>query len=259
MGIAYARGWPAVDETGVWDVQAAQHYDTPGTGMFAPDVLGPTVIRLAELAAGGPALEFAVGTGRVAIPLVERGVAVSGIDYSEPMISRLREKVDEQQLPALVGDMCTTQVPGSFALVYVVFNSISCLLSQEAQVECFRNAERHLSADGRFVVELFVPDLRGLPPGKTAAVFANEPGYVGLDTWDIVDQRLVSHHFRFSNDDSRREAHVFRSPHRYIWPAELDLMAQLAGLELESRHSDWTGAPFTEASTEHISVYRRTA
>lgn len=249
-----------MDTDRVWDDEAAQHYDTPGTGMFAPEVLGPAVERLAHLAAGGAALEFAIGTGRVAIPLVEGGVSVTGIDYSESMIDRLRQKVDERTLPAVVGDMSTTQVPGSFSLVYVVFNSISCLLRQDAQIACFRNAARHLPEGGRFVVELFIPDLRALPPGKTAAVFANEPGYLALDTWDVASQRVVSHHFRFSKEiGADRRAHVFRSPHRYIWPAELDLMAELAGFELESRHGDWTGAPFTSESTDHISVYRRTA
>ncbi|GAA4458084.1 class I SAM-dependent DNA methyltransferase [Phytohabitans houttuyneae] len=237
----------------IWDVEAAQSYDTPGAGMFAPEVLGPAVDRLAALAEGGRALEFAIGTGRVGIPLAERGVPVTGIELSRPMVDRLRAKVDEQALPVLVGDMTTTVAPGEYTLVYLVFNTISNLLDQAAQVECFRNAARHLTPGGRFVIELWVPELRKLPPGQQATVWHNEPGYIGLDTYDVLRQHVVSHHFRF--DDSR-QARLSRSPHRYIWPAELDLMAQLAGFTLESRHADWSGADFTEDSRSHVSVYR---
>jgi SAM-dependent methyltransferase len=221
--------------------------------MFAPDVLGPTVDRLVELADGGAALELAVGTGRVAVPLAERGVPVSGIELSEPMVDRLRAKVDESTLPVVVGDMATAQAPGEFTLVYLVFNTISNLLTQAEQVECFRNAARHLTPGGRFVVELWVPELRALPPGRAATVGVVEPGYVLLDTYDVLRQHVVSHHFTF---DDGREARLGRSPHRYVWPAELDLMGQLAGFELESRHADWSGAEFTADSASHVSVYR---
>jgi len=242
-----------VRQQDIWDDETADRYDTPGTGMFAPEVLGPTADRLAELADGGRALELAIGTGRVAIPLAERGVPVSGIELSQPMVRRLREKVDEQTIPVTVGDMAATRVPGTFTLVYLVFNTISNLLTQAEQVECFRNAARHLSPGGRFVIELWVPQLRTLPPGQAASVFACEPRYIGLDTIDVLTQHVVSHHFRFGDG---RHAELSRSPHRYIWPAELDLMAQLAGLELESRHADWSGAEFTAESTSHVSVYR---
>ena len=237
----------------VWDEAAARRYDTPGTGMFAPEVLDPAVERLAELAGGGPVLELAIGTGRVAIPLVARGVPVTGIELSAPMVQELRSKVDEQTLPVVLGDMASTRVPGSFSLVYLVFNTISNLLSQEEQVECFRNAARHLLPGGCFVIELWVPELRTLPPGQSATVIATGPGYLGVDTIDVVDQQVVSHHFEFGDGP---QARLFRSPHRYIWPAELDLMAQLAGLRLESRHSDWSGGTFTAESTSHVSVYR---
>jgi SAM-dependent methyltransferase len=237
----------------IWDVDAAQSYDTPGSGMFAPEVLGPTVDRLAELAAGGRALEFAIGTGRVGIPLAERGVPVTGIELSRPMVDRLRAKVDESALPVIVGDMTTTVAPGEFTLVYLVFNTISNLLDQADQVACFLNAARHLAPAGRFVIELWVPELRKLPPGQQAVVWLDAPGYIGLDTYDVLRQHVVSHHFRF---DEGKEARLTRSPHRYIWPAELDLMAQLAGFELESRHADWTGAEFTADSRSHVSVYR---
>ncbi len=241
-----------MDLADIWDDEAARTYDTPGVGMFSPQVLDPTVTRLAGLAAGGRALEFAVGTGRVAIPLAERGVPVTGIELSQPMIEELRRKADETSLPVVRGDMTSARAPGAFALVYLVYNTISNLLTQAEQIACFRNAARHLSAGGRFVVELWVPELRKLPPGQDAVVFANEPGYVGLDTYDVLHQRVVSHHFRF--DDSR-QATLSRTPHRYIWPAELDLMAELAGFSLENRHADWTGAEFTAESRSHVSVY----
>jgi SAM-dependent methyltransferase len=237
----------------IWDADTARRYDTPGTGMFAPEVLTPTVDRLAELAGTGRALEFAIGTGRVAIPLAERGVAVTGIELSRPMVDQLRTKADESAIPVIIGDMATATAPGDYTLVYLVFNTISNLLTQAEQVACFRNAARHLAPGGRFVIELWVPELRMLPPGQRATVFACEPGYIGLDTYDAVLQHVVSHHFRF---DEGRQAHLFRSPHRYIWPAELDLMAYIAGFELESRHADWAGTEFTAESRSHVSVYR---
>ncbi|SCF37282.1 SAM-dependent methyltransferase [Micromonospora matsumotoense] len=238
----------------IWDGEAARRYDTPGTGMFAPEVLGPTVDRLAALAGDGPALEFAIGTGRVAVPLAARGVPVTGIELSAPMIAQLRTKVDAQTIPVVAGDMATAVAPGEYSLVYLVYNTIANLLSQAEQVACFRNAARHLGDGGRFVVELWVPELRKLPPGQQAVVWHSEPGYLGLDTYDVLAQHVVSHHFRFADG---RQAELFRTPHRYIWPAELDLMAQLAGFALESRHADWTGGEFTAESRSHVSVYRR--
>jgi SAM-dependent methyltransferase len=237
----------------IWDVDAAQRYDTLGTGMFAPEVLEPAVDRLAELAGDGPALEFAIGTGRVAVPLAERGLPVTGIELSPPMIDQLRTKADEATIPVIVGDMATAVAPGRYRLVYLVFNTISNLLTQAEQVACFRNAARHLTPGGRFVIELWVPELRKLPPGQQATVWRSAPGYIGLDIYDVLRQHVESHHFTF---DEGGQARLFRSPHRYIWPAELDLMAQLAGFELESRHADWTGAEFTAESRSHVSVYR---
>ena len=240
----------------IWDVNVALSYDTPGRGMFSPEVLDPTVSRLAELAAGGRVLEFAIGTGRVAVPLVERGVPVTGIELSRAMIDQLRTKMDEPSLPVVYGDMTSAVAPGSYTLVYLVYNTISNLLTQDEQVACFRNAARHLTAGGRFVIELGVPEIRRLPPGQEAVVFSSEHGYIGVDTYDILRQRIVSHHFRF---DENGDTKLFRSPHRYIWPAELDLMAQLAGFALESRHEDWGGAEFTADSRCHVSVYRLAA
>jgi SAM-dependent methyltransferase len=237
----------------IWDADAARRYDTPGTGMFAPEVLGPTVDRLVELADGGRALELAIGTGRVAVPLVEAGVPVTGIELSAPMVEQLRSKADEVTIPVVLGDMATATAPGEYALAYLVFNTISNLLTQAEQVACFRNAARHLTPGGRFVIELWVPELRTLPPGRDATVGHVEPGYILLDTYDVLAQHVVSHHFRF---DESRQARLYRSPHRYVWPGELDLMAQLAGFELESRHADWSGAEFTAESGSHVSVYR---
>ena len=241
------------EEQQIWDVDTAESYDTPGTGMFAPEVLGPTVDRLVALADGGAALELAIGTGRVAVPLAGRGVAVTGIELSQPMVDVLRTKVDEATIPVVMGDMATVRAPGRFSLVYLVFNTISNLLTQGEQVECFRNAARHLAPGGRFVIELWVPQLRVLPPGVGATVWHDEPGYLGIDTYDVLEQRVVSHHVRFGEGS---DAQLFRSPHRYVWPAELDLMGRLAGFELESRHADWSGAAFTAESTSHVSVYR---
>ncbi|MFE2886802.1 class I SAM-dependent methyltransferase [Streptomyces sp. NPDC059272] len=237
----------------MWNSDVAQRYDTPGTGMFAPDTLEPTVERLAQLAGEGAALEFAVGTGRVAVPLAGRGVPVTGIELSRPMVEQLRTKADEATIPVVIGDMATTVASGTYSLVYLVYNTISNLLTQAEQVECFRNAARHLTAGGRFVIELWVPELRSLPPGRTATVWQTDPDYIGLDTYDVLNQHVVSHHFHF---DDTEQAQLYRSPHRYIWPAELDLMAQLAGFELESRHGDWSGGEFTAESRSHVSVYR---
>lgn len=239
----------------IWGAEAASTYDTPGTGMFAPEVLEPAVERLTQLAEGGRALEFAIGTGRVAVPLSQRNVPVAGIEFSAAMIAELRAKVDEATIPVVLGDMASATVPGSYSLVYLVYNTISNLLTQAEQVACFRNAARHLSSGGRFVIEPWVPELRKLPPGQQAVVWHSEAGYIGLDTYDVLNQQVVSHHVRFGEG---AQAEVFRSPHRYIWPAELDLMAQLAGFELESRHANWEGAPFTAESRSHVSVYRLT-
>jgi hypothetical protein len=238
----------------IWDAEVAAAYDTPGVGMFAAEVVEPVVERLAALAGGGRALEFAIGTGRIGVPLAARGVPVTGIELSTAMLERLRSKVDEATIPVVVGDMASVRAPGVYSLVYLVFNTISNLLTQDEQVACFANAAAHLGPGGRFVVELEVPALRVLPPGQPATVFAAEPGYIGVDTYDVLRQHLVSYHFRF---DEHRQARVTRSPHRYIWPAEMDLMARLAGFELESRHADWAGSPFTAETSTQVSTYRR--
>jgi SAM-dependent methyltransferase len=169
------------------------------------------------------------------------------------MVAQLRKKATEETIPVVLGDMALATAVGRFSLVYLVFNTISNLLTQTAQINCFRNAARHLTSGGRFAIELWVPELRKLPPGSNACVAKSEPGHFCLDTYDLLNQKVVSHHFLYG--DSRR-AKLFRSSHRYIWPAELDLMAQIAGFELESRHADWRRSEFNAESPSHVSVYR---
>lgn len=249
--------WTPVTSSELWSRATADRYDAEETEMSSAAVLGPTIAFLAELAGDGRALEFAIGTGRVAIPLRERGVRVTGIELSEHMAAVLRRKVDEDTLPVTIGDMATTVVPGEFALVYLVYNTITNLLTQDEQVECFRNAARHLRPGGRFVIELGVPPLRFLPPGQIAVPFDVSERHLGFDTFDLVGQILVSHHFTRDGDDGHyRRAD---SRHRYAWPAELDLMARIAGLELERRVADWDATPFTQDSAKHISVWRKPA
>ncbi|QNN54101.1 class I SAM-dependent DNA methyltransferase [Nocardioides mesophilus] len=238
----------------LWDQATAERYDELCADMFAPEVLDPAVDFLARLAADGPALELAIGTGRVAVPLAARGIPVSGIELSEPMVAQLRRKADEAALPVTVGDMATARVPGEFSLVYLVWNSIGNLRSQQEQVACFRNASRHLRPGGRFVIELWVPPIRRLPPGQVAVPFAIDEGHLGFDTYDLTTQRGTSHHYRATGDG---QATYGPSNFRYIWPAECDLMAQLAGLELEQRVADWDGSPFTSDSESHVSVWRK--
>ncbi|MBQ1094496.1 class I SAM-dependent methyltransferase [Streptomyces sp. B93] len=239
----------------LWGRATAERYDAEETEMSSAAVLGSTLDFLTELAGGGRVLEFAIGTGRVGVPLRERGVPVVGIELSEHMAAVLRRKVDEETLPVVLGDMATTVVPGEFTLVYLVYNTISNLLTQDEQVECFRNAARHLRPGGRFVIELGVPPLRSLPPGQVAVPFDVSERHLGFDTFDLVEQILVSNHFTLDGDDGRYRRG--NSRHRYAWPAELDLMARIAGLELERRVAEWNGEPFTQDSAKHISVWRK--
>jgi SAM-dependent methyltransferase len=235
----------------LWDADAAARYDETSAFMFAPEVLDPAVELLTERAGTGRALELAIGTGRVAIPLADHGVPVAGIELSQPMADRLHAK--RPDLPVVVGDMATTIVPGEFSLVYVVWNSIGNVRTQAEQVATFRNAARHLAPGGRFVVELGVPAIRRLPPGQVAVPFHVGEHHVGLDTYDLVTQQGTSHHYTREPDGSVRYG---TSNFRYVWPAECDLMAQLAGMTLESRSSDWHGSPFTGDSESHVSVWR---
>lgn len=246
-----------INQQQLWDEETANHYDTPGEGMFSPDVLGPTVEVLSELAGDGPALEFAIGTGRVAIPLSDAGIPVSGIELSHAMISRLRAKVGEDRIPVVQGDMSEVRVGENFSLAFLVFNTIANLLTQDEQVRCFENAARQLAPGGCFVVELWVPQLRSLPPGHGGTVEVSQPGYLLVDTYDVLRQHVISHHVRFGQELSDgRDARIGRTPHRYIWPSELDLMARIAGFKLESRWADWDRSEFTGESRSHVSVYR---
>jgi SAM-dependent methyltransferase len=243
-----------VTDIDAWDETIAATYDDPSSPMFSPEKIDPVVDFLARVAGDGQALEFASGTGRIAVPLSRRGVKVSGIELSQPMTDRLRVKAPE--LPVTIGDMTTTHVPHSFSLVYLVYNTIGNLREQAAQVECFRNAAHHLEPGGRFVIEVGVPALRNLPPGQTAVPFQISEQHTGFDTYDPATQRAASHHFHRRADGSYSYGiHHFR----YVWPSELDLMAQLAGLELEQRLADWDGTPFTADSPSHVSVWRRPA
>jgi SAM-dependent methyltransferase len=233
----------------------AARYDETSSSMFDPDVLGPTVDLLAELAGNGAALEFAVGTGRVALPLAARGVPVSGIELSTAMAAQLSAKDDARRIEVTIGDMTTTRVDGSFRLVYLVFNTIGNLTTQDRQVACFGNAAAHLEPGGCFVIEVGVPDLRRLPPGEDARVFSHAPGYVGYDRYiDLVAQQAMSHHF-VAGGSGVRELKV---PFRYVWPSELDLMAKLAGMSLRDRWAGWDRSPFTGESTSHVSVWEKT-
>jgi SAM-dependent methyltransferase len=233
----------------MWERDVAAGYDEGERDHSA----APAVDFLAPLAEGGRALEFAVGTGRVALPLSERDVRVAGIDTSVAMLDVLRAKPGAGRIEIVEGDMSTGTVPGEFDLVYLVYNTISNLLTQPAQVDCFRNAARHLRPGGRFVIECFVPDLRRFPIGAVAVPFTVEEHRVGFDTMDPVTQRLTSHHYSIGEG----RASVAHSEHRYVWPSELDLMAVLAGLRFERRVADWTGAPFTADSPSHVSVWAK--
>jgi SAM-dependent methyltransferase len=232
----------------------AAGYDESSTSMFAPEVLGPTVDVLAELAGDGAALELAVGTGRVALALAARGVPVSGIELSTAMADRLRAKDEAGLIDVTIGDMATTRVAGRFRLVYLVFNTIGNLTTQDEQVACFANAAAHLEPGGCFLIEVVVPDLRRLPPGEDARVFSHAPGYVGYDRYtDLVAQQATSHHFVADGSGVRE----LRTPFRFVWPSELDLMARLAGLSLRDRWAGWDRSPFTAESTSHVSVWEK--
>jgi SAM-dependent methyltransferase len=237
----------------VWTAAVAQDYDAASADMYAPDVLGPTVDFLARRAGQGTALEFAIGTGRVALPLSARGVRVAGIEMSEPMAAELRKKPGADDVPVTIGDMASATAPGSFSLVYMVYNAITCLLTQDEQVQCFLNAARHLEPSGLVIAEVFVPQLQRLPPGETTRPFDVSENRVGIDIYDVVNQRLTSYHYGIEDG----HASTFQSPHRYVWPAELDLMAKLAGLTLSERWGDWTEAPFTADSASHVSVWQQ--
>lgn len=240
-----------------FDDDVAARYDEGSPDMFGPEVLDPTIDFLAELAGpDGSALEFAVGTGRVALPLAARGVRVSGIDLSAAMVARMREKPSGLEVPVEIGDIATTKLDGRFGLVYLVFNTIGNLTSQDAQVSCFENAAAHLEPGGCFVIETGVPGVRKLKPGERFHVFEHAEAHVGVDEYDAVTQQMWSHHYTRDTDGRYRLASV---PFRFAWPAELDLMARIAGLRLRERWADWRRTPFAAESDAHVSVWEKPA
>jgi SAM-dependent methyltransferase len=231
----------------------ASQYDDSDEPEFDAEVIRSTVDFLASLATNGRALELAIGTGRIALPLAERGVAVHGIDLSTAMVARLRAKPGGASIPIAIGDFSTTVVDGAFSLVYLLYNTIENVTTQAGQVAAFRNAARHLSPAGVFVIECLIPELRRLPEGATAVVFDIGDRHWGIDEYDVANQGLVSHHFNVV--DGRVEYGAW--PFRYVWPAELDLMAEMAGLRLRERWAGWNREPFTSDSRKHISVWER--
>jgi SAM-dependent methyltransferase len=242
------------DKDGYFGEDVAASYDDGFEGQFDPAVIGTTADTLAELAGGGRALEFAVGTGRVALPLAARGVEVHGIDLSRAMVARLRAKPGGEAIGVTIGDFATTRVEGAFSLVYLVFNTIENLTTQDAQVACFRNAAAHLEPGGCFVVEVGIPELRKLPPGQSVVPWQVSPTHWAYDVYDTATQAMSSNYVTVSADGRGRYRSI---PFRYVWPAELDLMAQLAGLRLYDRWAGWAREPFTSESGQHVSVWAK--
>ncbi|MET9845744.1 class I SAM-dependent DNA methyltransferase [Streptomyces ossamyceticus] len=263
-------GYATVDDPdGYFGEAVAAHYDETSAEMFVPETVDPAVALIAELAeqagrskqpgrSGHPghqprALEFGVGTGRIALPLARAGVPVHGIDMSRAMVERMRAKPGGDAIGVTIGDFATARADGEFTVAYLVFNTINNLLTQDAQVDCFRNAAAHLVPGGCFVIEVGVPALRSLPPGQDAVPFHVGPDRLGFDTYDVATQGMRSHHVRVVDG---RATHL-SVPFRYVWPAELDLMARLAGMRLRDRWEDWDRRPFTSDSTRHVSVWEK--
>ncbi len=242
-----------MDEGGFFGEHGAARYDESSDPMFDPAVVNPAVELLAELAGDGRALELGIGTGRIALPLAERGVEVHGIDLSSAMVARLREKPGGMQIGVTIGDFATTRVDGTFRLAYLVFNTIQNLTSQAAQVACFRNVAAHLEPGGVFLIEVIIPDLRRLPPGERFVVFDGGGNHWGVDEYDVANQGLISHHFTRVGD----RIDYSSGPFRYVWPAELDLMAVMAGMTLRDRWADWDRSPFTSESRKFVSVWQK--
>ena len=243
------------DDDGYFDERVAARYDESSAEMFEPQAVDPVVDLLVELAASGSALELGIGTGRIALPLARRGVRVHGIELSKAMAAKLRAKPGGEDIGVTIGDFATTTVDGTFSVAYLVFNTILNLTTQVQQVECFRNVAAHLEPGGCFVVEVLVPDLQRLPAGETIRPFHVSDTRWGFDEYDVAAQGLTSHHLWIV--DGRAE-HL-SIPFRYAWPAELDLMAQLAGMTLRDRWSGWQREPFTSDSRQHVSVWETPA
>jgi SAM-dependent methyltransferase len=242
-------------DDGYFDEPVAARYDESDAEMFDPAIVDPAVDFLAGLAGDGRALELGIGTGRIALPLAARDVPVHGIELSRAMAARLRAKPGGAAIPVTIGDIAATRVEGTFSLAYLVYNTIQNLTTQEQQVACFRNVAAHLEPGGRFVIEVEVPALQRIPPGETLHVFAARDDHWGIDEYDVANQGLVSHRFEVVDGTFQKSS----MPFRYVWPAELDLMAQLAGMRLRERWGGWKREPFTSESRDHVSVWERPA
>jgi hypothetical protein len=236
-----------------FDEHRAKRYDADSTDMFEPAVVDPAVSFLADLAGDGAALEFGIGTGRIALPLSQRGVEVHGIELSPAMVERLQAKPGAENIGVTVGDFAAASVDRTFSLVYLVYNTITNLTSQDEQVACFVNAAAHLEPGGCFVIEVIIPALQRLPPGETVRAFTVTPTHLGFEEFDIATQIAYSHHYWVVDG----ELDFFSAPYRNVWPSELDLMARLAGMTLRERWNDWGRQPFTGESTSHISVWEK--
>jgi SAM-dependent methyltransferase len=238
-----------------FDERIAATYEAKWPELFDPAVVDPAVSFLADLARSGTALEFGIGTGRLALPLSRQGIRVHGIELSPAMAARLRAEPEAAGIGVTIGDFATATANGTFGLAYLVRNTIMNLTTQDAQVECFRNAAGHLEPGGCFVIEVIVPELQRLPPGETVRAFTVTPRHLGFDEYDIAAQGVISHHYWVDNG----ELETFSAPFRYVWPSELDLMARLAGMTLRERWSDWNREPFTSDSMSHISVWQKSS
>ena len=233
--------------------RVAERYDESSAEMFERETLDATVDFLAGLAGRGAALELGIGTGRIALPMTQRGVRVHGIDLSSAMVARLRAKAGAEDIEVTLGDFATTRVDGTFSIAYLVFNTIMNLTTQDEQVACFQNVAAHLEPGGCFVIEVMLPELQRLAPGETFRPFTVTATRLGFDEYDVVSQGLISHHYSVSDG----ELEVNPVPFRYVWPSELDLMARLAGMTLRERWSGWKREPFTSDSTKHVSVWEK--
>jgi SAM-dependent methyltransferase len=234
-----------------WFAKGAAIYDDSEGFMFEPGTIARTVDVLVDLAGGGAALELAIGTGRIGLPLAQRGVEVHGIDFSAPMVEQLRAKPGGAEIPVTIGDLTSVRLDRTFSLVYLVFNTIENLTTQDAQVACFENAAAHLEPGGVFLIEVEIPQLRRLPPGERFVPFHVGENHVGIDEFDVATQGLVSHHVSARGKSSM--------PFRYVWPSELDLMARIAGLRLRERWEDFDRSPFTNESRKHVSIWEKAA
>ena len=231
----------------------AATYDESSNEMFSPEVVNPTVDFLADIAGGGRALELGIGTGRIALPLAARGIEVHGIELSNAMVARLRAKPGGEAIDVTIGDFSVARADGMFRLAYSVFNTINNLTTQAAQVACYQNVADHLEPGGCFVIEVGIPDLRRLPYGERFVIFDAGETHWGVDEYDVANQGLISHHFELRGVDFEKSS----GPFRYVWPSELDLMAQMAGLELRERWEDWKREPFKSESRKHVSVWEK--